>query len=74
MTNSLLISNSLTRVRELLEKYEFDVQGFVHDRLLSLYELPNEERPRVSHNYIIIYVPECRRVIIIIFDLYMSIS
>ena len=47
MTNSILNSNTLARVKELVEKYEFDKEGYVQEYLDELYDLNQDERPRV---------------------------
>ena len=55
MTKELLDSNSLFRVKELLERYDLDAKGYVctEGRLLELYKVnrnnENRFRTKVSH-------------------------
>ena len=50
MTKSILKSNGLVRIRELLERYEFDVRGYVDKHLWELYKIPEDKyhRSRVA--------------------------
>ena len=52
MTNSILNSNTLVRVKELVEKYEFDEESYVAEYLDELYNLDQDERPRVHVSWI----------------------
>ena len=48
MTNSILKSNNLTRAKEILEKYKFNVEDYVKKNLKKLYKLDGAIRPRVN--------------------------
>ena len=48
MTNSILKSDDLSRVKELLEKYKFNVKSYVAKQEKELYYLDEKHhRPRV---------------------------
>ena len=51
MSDSILKSVRLTRAKELLEKDEFDIEGYVTREILSLYELKSDNRPRTAVSY-----------------------
>ena len=48
MNTSILHSNNLARAKELLEKYKFNVQGYVDNCLPELYDIGSPFRPRVA--------------------------
>ena len=48
MTNSILKSDNLTRAKDILEKYKFNVEDYVRENLLKLYKLDKAKRPRVN--------------------------
>ena len=48
MTYTLLKSDNLSRAKDLLEKYKFNVEGYVKEHLWNLYRLKKAKRPRVN--------------------------
>ena len=48
MTEWIKKSQSLTRVKELIEKCNFDVEGYVKEKLKDLYQLDRADCPRVT--------------------------